>query len=161
MGAIITAVLKRLGFCIPHIRSEIHITNPGEAEAKTTIVTPGTPVKLAGIFADGISQGISIAADGKMTITAECTDQPLKADGSANGSVNKTSKIIFILYKNGVEISNLKSPIDFSNANEDDNFAVTTGIVATKDDYFEVFVDSNQANTVFTCESFNFTFWGR
>lgn len=161
MGRPITTALKELGFCVPHMRCEMHITNPGEAGAKTTIVTPGTPVKLAGVFSDGISQGISIDANGKMTVTQDCEDEPLLASGSANGSSNKVAKITFILYKNGVEIANLRSPIDFENANVDDNFAITTGLLASEDDYFEVYVDSDTANTEFTCESFNFTLWGR
>lgn len=124
-----------------------------------TLTDTGTWYKLDTSIVDGICYGFTLDASGRLTHNGSNGSHYLFV-GSANVLTDKACELNFALYKNGVRLPDVTTPIHISASAKYAEIAVTEGMIINKDDYFEVWVNSDVATTELSVAFFNCVFWG-
>lgn len=115
--------------------------------------------KLAG-FVDGTSNGFVADGNGKLTFNGQKgTDGAFF--GSSDVTADKTCELKYALYKNGSLYDAAESPIDINNPSKAKNININIALPNLKPtDYFEIWVKSDNANTLVTHKTLFITILG-
>lgn len=115
--------------------------------------------KLDTNIVDGLCSGFTLDASGRLTHTGINGSNYLFV-GASNVLTDKACELKFALYKNGSRLPDVTTPIHISASAKYAEIAVNRGMNINKGDYFEVFVNSDVANTALTVAFFSVIFWG-
>ena len=131
----------------PNIKSTLQIGAMYlTAEATTVCVNKDTDYKITGTFVDGNNKGFDIDTLGKIIFTGETGTIGILT-GISDLSADKVCEINYTLYKNGLVVPNATTPCSINNPNKAKAIAITRPCNLTKDDYLEIFVQSDTDNT--------------
>lgn len=125
-------------------------------ESDTTLTTADTAYALTGDFTDSsLNTNFTTTSNGGR-ITYNGNSEKFIFNGTADINSNKACELKVVLYKNGSAISTVGTTHTFVASNKVSTIAITSFVEASTDDYFEVYLESDTANTIISAKSFNY-----
>lgn len=123
-------------------------------------VNANTDYKITGVFTDGNNKGFTTNANGTLTCTTSEVLHPLII-GMTDVTADKNCRLIYTMYKDGVAIPKANTKIDLNNPGKYKSGGINKIIDGvTSPQFFEVYVQSNVANTTVTVDTLMVTVWG-
>jgi len=127
------------------------------APTDTTCILADTYYKIGGNFEDGETIGFSIA-ENKIKWNG-CNGIIFLFNGTSDVQVNKACTITYGLFRNGELITEAQTPHSFVSPSKTSNISITALIEANCNNEFDVYVKSDQANTIISVQTLNMTLW--
>ena len=125
----------------------------------TTCTDADTDYKVGGTWTDGeqCNKDFNYDGSGKITFTGD-NGTFFLFNGVSDLEADKVCRVSYTLYINGIAVSGSTTPTDFEHANSIGSISITNFIKLDKDDYIEVYVQSDTAVTDITHQTLLLTF---
>jgi len=137
-------------------KGQIRLSAPTTTELSAT---PDTWKAIAGVFVDGQCNCFTLSADGILTYNGD-KSQDFLFSGASDLQADKNCILTYGLYVNGTLVGEAQTPVTIDHANSFGSIGITSIVNLSKDDYLQIWVKSDTANTDVGVQTLNVTLWG-